>query len=147
MSKQVSEIAKGKNFTAIDIGSWDGLLDYATGDNKGKLFLKDQMQSTGVEMSFQLLPAGTELPFFHAHKQNEEVYIVLKGKGQVQIDDQTFHVREGSVVRVAPGGNRSLKSADDSEMIYMVVQVKENSLSQWTMTDGVIATQTPKWLN
>ncbi|WP_424244124.1 mannose-6-phosphate isomerase-like protein (cupin superfamily) [Elusimicrobium posterum] len=144
MKGQITEISKGKNYTAMDVGAFADLLNYT--ESKGKVFIKDSINSTGTEISFQLLPAGTELPFFHSHKQNEEIYIVLKGKGQMQIDGTAFHLTEGSVVRVAPEGNRSLKSAADSEMVYMVIQAKEKSLEQCTATDGVLTQDEAKWL-
>lgn len=147
MNGKIEELAKGQNYTAVNIGKFDSLLDYSAGDTKGKVFLKNQIDSSGAELSFQLLPAGTELPFFHTHKQNEEIYIVLKGKGQFQIDDEVFPVSEGSIIRIAPKGKRSLKSAKDSQMVYMVIQMKENSLEQWTMDDGELAPHiTPRWL-
>ena len=36
---------------------------------------------TGCEISINELPAKAAVPFVHAHKQNEEVYGVLGGKG------------------------------------------------------------------
>ena len=43
---------------------------------------------TGCEISINELPAKAAVPFVHAHKQNEEVYGVLGGKGQLYIDGQ-----------------------------------------------------------
>lgn len=145
MSKNVKEVARGANFTAAEIGAFDALMDYSAGETKGKLFLKEQIKSSGAELSFQLLPAGVELPFFHSHKQNEEIYIILKGNGQMQVDGDIINLSEGSVVRIAPTGVRCLKSAADSAMTYMVIQVKENSLQQWTGGDGELVSAEPKW--
>lgn len=145
MSKQVSLVAKGDNFKAVDVGPWAELGGYAAGEFKGKVFLKDVLGATGFELSFGLLPPDTQLPFFHAHKQNEELYVVLRGKGQMQIDGEVFDLQEGSVVRVSPKGARSLKSAKDSEMAFMVVQTKAGSLEQWTGEDGLPAQAQAKW--
>ncbi|ACC98550.1 Putative mannose-6-phosphate isomerase [Elusimicrobium minutum Pei191] len=137
MSKKMEITKEEANFTALNIGKFDDLSKYT--ETKGKVFLKEMIKATSVEISFQLLPAGTRLPFAHIHKQNEEVYIVIKGKGIFEVDGVSFPIEEGSLVRVAPKGKRILESAPDSEMVYMVVQAKENSLRQWTQNDGVIA--------
>ncbi len=50
----------------------------------GKRFLKDIVGSTGCEISLNALAAGKTLPYFHAHKENEEVYIFLGGAGEMQ---------------------------------------------------------------
>ena len=38
--------------------------------------LHDKIGLTGAEISVNLLPAGACVPFVHAHKQNEEIYII-----------------------------------------------------------------------
>ena len=43
---------------------------------EGKAFVKDMLGTTSVELSFGTLAPGTSVPFFHHHKQNEEVYVV-----------------------------------------------------------------------
>lgn len=145
MSKQTQQIAKGENFKAVNAGPWADLGAYASGDFKGKVFLKDVLGATGSEISLNVLPPDTELPFFHAHKQNEEIYIVLSGAGQMQIDGEVFDLQEGAVVRVSPKGARSLKSAKNSEMAFIIIQTKDGSLAQWTGEDGVLVKAEAKW--
>ena len=43
---------------------------------EGKAFVKDMLGTTSVELSFGTLAPVTSVPFFHHHKQNEEVYVV-----------------------------------------------------------------------
>ena len=47
--------------------------------------LHDLLSLTGAEVSVNHLPAGAGVPFVHAHKQNEEIYGILEGKGKVVI--------------------------------------------------------------
>ena len=128
------------NFTVANVGPLKDLLTFPN----GKVFMKDNIKATGAELSFQLMPAGTESPFFHSHKQNEEIYVVIRGRGKMQVDETVFDLQEGTVVRVAPAGVRSMRSADDSELVFMVIQVKENSLTQWTGEDGNMETAKSK---
>lgn len=137
----VKPIGENKNFTAVDFGKLSNALEQAN----GKIFLKEFIKATSSEISIGSLPAKTELPFFHAHKQNEEIYIILSGEGKFQIDDECFNVSEGSVVRVAPEGVRGMINTSDKELVYIVVQAKEKSLEQYTMSDGIILEAKSKW--
>ena len=58
----------------------------------------------------QGLLIGQDSGFLHTHKTHEELYIILKGEGEYQVDGTIFPLREGSVVRVAPNGKRALKN-------------------------------------
>lgn len=135
------QIAESKNFTAINFGKLDLVLESAN----GKIFLKDATKASGTEISISILPPKTDLPIFHSHKQNEETYIILKGEGKFQVDDQCFDISEGSVIRVAPVGLRGMTNTSEQQMIYIVIQSKENSIQQWTSQDGVIQDATPLW--
>lgn len=135
------QIAESKNFTAIDFGKLDLVLESAN----GKIFLKDATKASGTEISISILPSKTDLPIFHSHKQNEETYIILKGEGKFQVDDQCFDISEGSVIRIAPAGLRGMTNTSEQQMIYIVIQSKENSIQQWTSQDGVIQDATPLW--
>ena len=54
--------------------------------NRGELH--DLLNLTGAEVSCNTLPAGASVPFVHHHTQNEEVYLILEGKGMLYIDGE-----------------------------------------------------------
>ncbi|MDL2257287.1 cupin domain-containing protein [Bacteroidales bacterium OttesenSCG-928-I14] len=137
----MNTLAENKNFTAVDFGK----LSLLSETSNGKAFLKEITKASGTEISLSVLPAKTDLPFFHTHKQNEETYIVLSGAGKFQVDDQCFDISEGSVVRVAPDGVRGMTNTSDEQMVYIVIQSKENSLEQCSMEDGVLLEANPLW--
>ncbi len=105
---------------------------------EGKQFVKDSLAATGCEISINSLLPGAGMPFYHKHEQNEEVYIFLKGQGEMQVDAETFQVQEGSMVRISPAGMRSWRNTGSEPLIYLIIQVKENSLEQYSLTDGVV---------
>ena len=149
--KQVEKIAEDKNFTAINLGSLDDLMEYSLihkvnkQEIEGKVYLKEPTKATGTEISFNSLPAKTEQAYFHIHNKNEETYIVLKGHGYFQIDGKVFDIKEGSVVRVAPEGIRGIRNESEDKMIYMVIQSKINSLDEYSTDDGKRVEFNPKW--
>jgi mannose-6-phosphate isomerase-like protein (cupin superfamily) len=113
---------------------------------KGKIFLKDSLKLTSMEVSLNNLPPKAEVPFYHKHQENEELYIFLKGQGQFQVDGNEFDVFEGTSVRIAPDGVRVVQNTSASEDLYfIVIQAKENSLTQWVESDGIILEQPVEW--
>mgnify|MGYP005967521887 CR=1 FL=1 len=149
--KKVEIITKGEGYTAIDMGSLDKIGEYSLIHPKlnveifGKLFLKDITGSTGTEISFNTLPPKTEVSYFHKHADNEETYIILKGCGDFQVDNDCFPIKEGSVIRVAPAPSRGMRNSSDETMIYMVVQSKEHSLGNYSTEDGTRTEWNPRW--
>jgi uncharacterized cupin superfamily protein len=49
----------------------------------------------------------------HAHREQEEVYVVLGGSGTVKLDDETRELRQWDVVRVAPTTFRGFSAGPD----------------------------------
>ena len=101
--------------------------------------LHDKLSLTGAEISVNNLPAGAGVPFVHSHKKNEEIYIILSGKGQAVIDDETVELNAGDFMRIAPSAKSQFFAGDDSELSFVCIQVKENSLEGYTADDAVIA--------
>jgi len=149
--KEIEKLSENSYYTAVDLGNLNNLMEYSLIHpvNKrlieGKVFLKDATQATGTEISFNSLAPKSEQPYFHIHRKNEETYIILKGSGFFQVDEDCFGIKEGSVIRVAPQGKRGICNSSDETMIYMVVQSKENSLEEHTTADGERLPVEPKW--
>lgn len=149
--KKPALISENTNYTAVNIGSLQDVSDYSLihpklkHEIKGKVFLKETTKSTGTEISFTTIPPKSELGYFHIHNKDEETYIILKGSGFYQVDDDCFPVQEGSVIRVAPEGARSLCNTSDEPMVYVCIQSKQNSLEEHTTDDGKRVPVIPKW--
>lgn len=130
----------GKNYGIASIGTFGGDLV-----EKGRTMVGEQLGLTGCEISFNATPAGGFVPFVHAHKLNEEVYIVLSGDGTFMVDGEEFAVKEGDVVRVDPAGERALKAGDNG-MTYICIQAQAGSLAQATMDDAVMCESKASWM-
>lgn len=114
----------------------------------GRTELHELLSLSGTEVSINNLPAGVSIPFVHAHTNNEELYIVLSGKGSFFVDGEEFLISEGDCLRVDPKGVRCLKAADDSALRYLCIQSRAGSLQGYTMSDGIISEEfkKPSWL-
>lgn len=134
--------SEGNNYSAIEIGKLQNLAEYSFPHPKlkqdilGKLFVGEILNSTGTEISFQVMPPNSDIPFLHCHTDHEEVYIFINGKGQFQVDNDLFDIQEGSIIRVAPKGKRTWRNSSDDIMILMVVQAKADTLENYNVLDG-----------
>src|SRR5262249_36550770 len=73
----------------------------------GKLFLQNLLGCAGLEVSLNVVPPGKGIPFLHRHQQNDEVYVVVGGRGQFLVDGESIDVGEGSVIRMGPPAARA----------------------------------------
>jgi mannose-6-phosphate isomerase-like protein (cupin superfamily) len=143
--------SEGSNYSAIDLGEFDNLLEYSylhpklKAEVKGKVFIGELIKSTGTEISFQILPPNTSIPFLHQHKNHEEVYIILKGAGQFIVDDSIFDVKEGSIIRISPEGKRTWRNNSDTPMIFMCIQSRQNSIDNYLVFDGFRSQGEIRW--
>lgn len=99
--------------------------------------LHDTLALTGAEVSINNLPAGTVIPFYHCHKENEEIYFIASGKGFMEIDGDKVELEAGDWLRVAPEAKRKLHA--ETDMVEICIQVKTGSLTQWTAADAELA--------
>ena len=138
--KQIEKTASATNFTAINLGKLNELGDYLL-----EVFGGAALQATGSEFSFQLFQPGTETGFLHTHQTHEELYFFLSGNGEFQVDGQVFPVSEGSVVRVAPKGKRSVRNNGIIPLIMLCIQYKAATFAQEDTTDGNILNEPVRW--
>ena len=148
--KETKTIAKAGNFTAVDFGKLDGIQDYVLEFGPemkipGKVFGGQSVNATGGEFSFQSFAPGQESGFLHTHKNHEELYFVLSGKGEFQVDGEVFPIGEGSVVRVAPTGKRSIRNSGTEPMLMLCVQYRGDTFTADDATDGVILDEKVEW--
>lgn len=94
----------------------------------------ERLGLTSCEISVNEMPAGIKLPFSHKHKKNEEIYIFIKGEGSMILDDEIINVKEGTCVKVLPNASRTIESK--TQMQYICIQAKSNSLEQFGLADA-----------
>lgn len=115
-----------KNYTKTNIG------------NEGRTELHNALGLTGAEVSVNSLPAGAGVPFVHSHRNNEEIYGVVSGRGKALIAGEEVTIAVGDWLKVAPKAKRQFSAADDEGITFVCIQVKENSLGGFTADDAVV---------
>lgn len=115
-----------KNYKKVSVGGTE------------RVELHDKLELTGAEISVNTLPAGVGVPFVHAHKQNEEIYFILEGNGRAEIDGEDVELKAGDWIRISPAAKRQFFASADTALVYVCIQVKANSLENYTATDAII---------
>ena len=114
------------NFSKISVGS------------DARTELHDKLNLTGAEISVNNLPVGAGVPFVHYHKKNEEIYFVTAGKGTAVIDGETVELAAGDWLRIAPAARRQFSAAANEGISFICIQVRENSLEEYTADDAEV---------
>lgn len=142
----------GAQFTAAHFGPFANLMQYAFPvpgapgrEIPGKVFVKDALGLTGMEMSINSFPPGIGTPFLHRHQAHEEIYLILSGQGEFLVDGQVFPVSEGSLVRIAPEGERACRNTGNQPLNFLVMQVKAQSVNAHFIEDGVMIAKPLAW--
>ena len=141
--KQIETIATSKNFSAISVGKMNEIIEHELPMGavtiQGKVFGGQAVGATGSEFSFQTLVPG--------HKTHEELYFILNGEGQYQVDGKIFPVSEGTIIRVAPDGKRALKNTGSENLTMLCIQYKANAFTEADspMNDGNILQEPLNW--
>ena len=110
-----------KNYAIKNLNGWQNV--------EGKIFVGQELGMTGAEASLQRLAAGEDAPFLHSHKTHEEIYVIISGKGEYEVDGEKTTVGEGSIIRVAPAGVRALRNTSDAEMVMMCIQYEAKPIT------------------
>ena len=119
-----------KNYAIKNLNGWQNV--------EGKIFLGQELGMTGAEASLQRLAAGEDTPFLHSHKTHEEIYVIISGKGEYEVDGEKTAVGEGSIIRVAPAGVRALRNTSDAEMVMMCIQYEAKPITSFMDDANII---------
>ena len=142
---------QGRNFSAAQTGPAHELSRYSfkhprlSRPARGKVFLKDLLGLTGMEVSLNRLPAGKGMPFLHVHRQNEELYVFTGGRGQFQVDGEIIPIEPGTVIRVSPGGERAWKNNSTEDLYFLCIQARAGSMTDSTIEDGLAIEKPLTW--
>lgn len=148
--KQIKNISNGKNYNAISLGNLSELNEYVLSLSPdmnilGKVFIGRNLSCEGTEISFQVFKPGSETGFLHKHHKHEEIYVFIKGKGEYQVDGEIFPIGEGTVIRVSPDGERTVRNNGNDDMVMMCIQYKPVAFDESDAQDAVILQKEVKW--
>ena len=107
--------------------------------------LQPLAQDLGLEavgISLSQMPSGMGYPYFHAHKEQEEIFICLKGTGTIVVGDEEIAMKTGDFLRVSADVARAVgnKTSEPCTFLILGALPPEKFTSDKTMfliNDGV----------
>jgi mannose-6-phosphate isomerase-like protein (cupin superfamily) len=70
------------------------------------------------------LPPGVSIGRHRHASDEEELYLVLEGRGEMWRDGERFAVRTGDLVRNAPGGEHGLRNVGAGVLRLFVIELR-----------------------
>ena len=123
------------------MGSWtikplDDMQDML-GDYPGEMRMATyEVGAEQVALTYRRMPAktGGKGSYGHAHKTQEELYLVLSGSLQFKLDDEVVDIPARTAVRVAPEVVRAVwnEGPADAELVIASVKIAD------PRADGII---------
>jgi mannose-6-phosphate isomerase-like protein (cupin superfamily) len=65
---------------------------------------------------------GSRQPL-HAHAGSEQVYVIVRGRGTMIVDEERRVVAEGALVRIPPGATHAIENGFDEPLAYVSATV------------------------
>ena len=152
MTQAFCQTMLSQNYTAAHLGPFEKLNQYKFSHEglpfeiEGKVFLNDLLTLTSTEVSLNRFPPNTTMPFSHRHQANEEIYIIVRGSGEFQVDGDIIPVTEGSVIAVAPNGSRCWRSLSNEPLYFIVIQAPAGQYTSGaSISDGIAVNESVTW--
>jgi mannose-6-phosphate isomerase-like protein (cupin superfamily) len=142
---------RGTNFTCFHAGPKEGWTQFRLAPPdvpvpaRGKLFLRGLLASAGLEVSLNVVPPGKGVPFLHRHQNNDEVYVVVGGRGQFLVDGECVDVHEGSALRFAPAAARAWRNNAAEPLYFLCIQYRSDGAIEGGTADGRRVEGEPAW--
>jgi mannose-6-phosphate isomerase-like protein (cupin superfamily) len=76
-------------------------------------FARDPLGASTFGLSYQRLAPGARFPYGHHHKTQEEVYVVVEGRGRMKLDDEVVDIESWDAIRVGKDTVRSFEAGSD----------------------------------
>jgi mannose-6-phosphate isomerase-like protein (cupin superfamily) len=109
------------NYTKLNIEDIeDSAQKFGLAPNLEARFGRRPLESEIVAVSRETLAPNFRVPFGHRHRDQEEIYVVLRGSGRIKIEDEILELREGDLVRLGRGVWRCTEAGPDG-LSYLAV--------------------------
>jgi mannose-6-phosphate isomerase-like protein (cupin superfamily) len=82
------------------------------------LLAKGQFGSENLAITWVDCPPGTQQPV-HRHRDPEQVYVIVRGRGTMLVGSEWAEVGEGTLVFVPPGTDHAIRN-DGTELLSYV---------------------------
>lgn len=82
------------------------------------LLTKGQFGSGNLSITWVEGEPNSEQPV-HAHPDNEQVYVIVRGRGLMKVGDEEQEVAAGTLVFVPPQTGHAIRNIGDEALVYV----------------------------
>ena len=82
------------------------------------LLAKGQFGSQNLAITWVQGAPGSEQPA-HSHRANEQVFVIVRGRGLMKVADEAQEVGPGTAVFVPPDTSHSIRSIGSEPLVYV----------------------------
>jgi quercetin dioxygenase-like cupin family protein len=86
-----------------------------------KLYSDDDFTTSLRFLYYMELPPGTSIGY-HQHQNNEEMYIILEGRGLMTVEGETREVSAGDTIMNKAFGSHGLQNHSDQDLKLLVYE-------------------------
>lgn len=88
------------------------------GQSSYLLLTKGQFKSENLAITWVDCPPGSQQGL-HRHDTEEQVYVIVRGRGAMIVGDEELEVSEGTLVFVPPGSDHAIRNMSAEMMSYV----------------------------
>jgi mannose-6-phosphate isomerase-like protein (cupin superfamily) len=96
----------------------DAPLNSRSGQDSYLLLTKGQFGSRTLTITWVNCEPGGEQQM-HAHKTEEQVYVIVRGRGMMKAGDDEREVHPGSLVFIPPGTQHAIRNTGDEALTFI----------------------------
>ena len=82
------------------------------------LLTMGQFGSRSLSVTWVEGEPGSEQPV-HQHSANEQVYVIVRGRGVMKVGDEEREVDAGTLVFVPPGAGHAIRNTGDEALVFV----------------------------
>jgi mannose-6-phosphate isomerase-like protein (cupin superfamily) len=76
-------------------------------------FARTPVEGETLGLSLMTLAPNFRIPFGHKHESQEEVYVIVRGSGQIRVEDEIVEVSQWDAIRFDKDTMRAVEAGPD----------------------------------
>jgi mannose-6-phosphate isomerase-like protein (cupin superfamily) len=81
---------------------------------------KDPLECSGCGITYMRLASGFRSPHGHAHKTQEEIYVLVSGSARMKVGDDIVELQPFTAVRVSPEAMRGYEGGPEGAELIVI---------------------------
>jgi mannose-6-phosphate isomerase-like protein (cupin superfamily) len=99
------------------ISHYKNIKPYITQDDSEiRELMHPAVQGNRLQSLAEAIVKPGEITRLHFHKKSEELYFILQGTGEMQLEDKVFRVNMGDTICIPPGTKHCIENTGENDL-------------------------------